>query len=110
MQTEAAAPLTGRGRFLDGFENLLDDLRVQRHGREPRSADRPFGRSDGCLWIGAKQSPLISNIASASAAVRRGSLGMNFDGGGENLLAERGRALFIGERFQEQLDGLANVG
>jgi hypothetical protein len=38
-----------------------------------------------------------NNIASASAAVRRGTLGVNFDRGGKNLPAERRRALVVGQ-------------
>ena len=49
------------------------------------------------------------SIASASAAVRRGSLGMNFDRGGQNLLAQRGRALFISQSLQEEFDCLADI-
>ncbi len=49
-------------------------------------------------------------FASASAAVRRGTLGMNFDGGGENLPAERRRALVIGQGLQEEFDCLTDIG
>src|SRR5580692_6475104 len=35
---------------------------------------------------------------------------MYFDGGGENLLAERGRTLFIGQRFQKQLNRFTDIG
>lgn len=50
------------------------------------------------------------SIPSASAAVRRGALGMDFDRGGKNLLAQRRRALFIGQSLQEEFDGLADIG
>jgi len=49
------------------------------------------------------------SIASASAAVRRGSLGMNFDRVVRNLLAQRGRALFISQSLQEEFDCLADI-
>ena len=45
-----------------------------------------------------------------TAAVRRGSLGMNFDRGRQNLAAPRCRALFIGQSLQEQLNCLADIG
>ena len=35
---------------------------------------------------------------------------MNFDGGGENLTAERRRALVVGQGLQEELDCLTDVG
>src|SRR5215469_16828659 len=34
---------------------------------------------------------------------------MNFDGGGQNLLAQRGRALFISQGLQEEFDCLADI-
>ena len=34
---------------------------------------------------------------------------MNFDGRGKNLLAERRRALLVGQRLQEELDGFADI-
>jgi hypothetical protein len=53
--------------------------------------------------------PAFNSIASASAAVRRGSLGMNFDRGGQNLLAQCGRALFISQGLQKELNCLADI-
>jgi hypothetical protein len=35
---------------------------------------------------------------------------MNFDGSGKNLLAERRRALVIGQSLQKQFDCLTNIG
>ena len=35
---------------------------------------------------------------------------MDFDGGGENLLAERGGALVFRKGFQEEFDCLADIG
>jgi hypothetical protein len=43
------------------------------------------------------------------AAVRRGSLGMNFDCGGQNLLAQCRRALFISQGLQKEFDCLADI-
>lgn len=54
--------------------------------------------------------PAFSSIASASAAVRRGILGMNFDGGVKNLLAERRRPLIISQSLEEEFDCLTDVG
>src|ERR1035438_8880444 len=49
-------------------------------------------------------------MASTSAAVRRGVLGMNFDNGGEDFPAQRSGALFIGQGLQEELDRLTDIG
>ncbi len=54
--------------------------------------------------------PAFNSIASASSAVRRGSLGMNFDRGSQNFLAQRRRALFITQGLQEEFDCLADIG
>jgi hypothetical protein len=35
---------------------------------------------------------------------------MNFDGGGQNLLTQCCRTLFIRQRLQEKIDGFADVG
>ena len=40
--------------------------------------------------------PDFSSSASASAAVKRGSLGMNFDCGGQDLVAQRLGSLLVG--------------
>jgi len=54
--------------------------------------------------------PALSSIASASAAVRRGALGMDFDGGSENLAAQGRRALLIGQGLQEKFNCLTDIG
>jgi len=68
--------------------------------------------SSTCLtiyWTVAKAKPDRSGNASHSAAVKRGTLGMNFDEGSKDLLAQRCRALFVGQGFQEEFDRLTDI-
>lgn len=55
---------------------------------EPLPSGRILRRSDGSPWR-SQVNPTFNNISSASAAVSRGNLGMNFYGSGENLPAKR---------------------
>jgi len=52
----------------------------------------------------------FNSIASASAAARRGGLGMNFYGSGKNLLAQRHRALVIGQGLQKEINCFTDIG
>ena len=82
-------------RFFDGFEYLLDDLRVQGGATVERN-----GHPEGTFAVDA-MTPLrpeqleTSNCSarSASIAVHRGSLGIYLDSGGQNLAAEETIAL-----------------
>lgn len=57
----------------------------------------------------SQTNPARKRIPSASAAVSRGALDMNFYRGGQNLAAERSRALLIGQGLQEKLNCLADI-
>lgn len=83
--------------FLDGLEHLFGDLRVQCRAAMKRNHDPSIalGVDPMATLDRSHANPSFNSVASASAAVSRGTLGMNFDGGGKNLLAQRRRP-FIG--------------
>src|SRR5579884_1263323 len=62
----------------------------------------PFDRS--------RTKPVASNAFSASAAVQRGSLGIDFNGRRQNLLTQEHVALVRRQRLQVEFNGLADVG
>jgi hypothetical protein len=98
------------GRFLNGFEHLSDNFRMQDRCAVGTTTFRP--PLAYILWLPLERSqtnPALSSIASASVARRRGVLGTNLDGSGKYLPAQRGRALLLSERFQKKFNGLSNI-
>ena len=53
---------------------------------------------------------LIDAVTSASAAVNRGALGMNFNSCSEDYLSQCSGTLIVRERFQEEFDRFPDVG
>lgn len=109
-----ATQLLGRRRldrgFLDGFDDLFDNTRVKRRVAMERNHHPAFAlRVDPMTALGPQPNE-ASFQQHPSAAVKRGSLAMNFDRGGQNLLAQRRRALFIGQGLQEEFNCLATPG
>src|ERR1035441_3251422 len=80
------------------------------HGMEPPPGGGRLRRSDDCPLDRNQAKPVFKSIASASAAVKRGSLGMNFDRGGKNFSAQRRGALFVGQGLQVEFDCLTDIG
>jgi hypothetical protein len=95
-------------RFLDGFEDLFDNLRVKRDATMERNYHPASALHVNPMTAFGSQpnETAFNSIASESAAVKRGPLGMNFDCGGQNLPAQRSRALLVSQGFQEEFDHL----
>jgi hypothetical protein len=98
--------------FLDGFQYLFNSLGVQRRAPMERDHDPSATlRVDSMTTLRSQPNkPAFNNVASASAAVSRGTLGMHFDCGSKNLPAEQRRALVLGQSLQKQLDRLTDIG
>jgi len=95
---------------LDGIEDLLDDFRVQRRAAMERHHYTAAALRVRLPLDRNQTNADFSSNVSASAAVRRGSLGMNFDRCGQDLLTQRRRALLLGQSLQEKLNCFADVG
>jgi hypothetical protein len=92
-------------------KDLFDNLRLKdRVAIEGNDHPAPALLIDPMTAFGPQPTkPVFHSMASSSAAIRRGSFGMNFDCGGQNLLAQRRRALFISPGLQEEFNSLADI-
>src|SRR5215469_11727196 len=75
---------------------MVSGAELRRHGTAPLFAECPFHRSDDCLWNGAVRSrsrAVRFPLRLPSTAV---SLGIHFDGGGQDLLLSRSSRSSLG--------------
>jgi hypothetical protein len=98
--------------FPNRFEDLFDNLRVKR--RVAMEWDH-YPASTLCLdpMTALGPQPNEAGFQQLCFGIRRsqrGSLGMNFDRGGQNLPAQRRRALFVRQGLEKEFDGLADIG
>jgi hypothetical protein len=98
-------------RVFNCFEHLFDDLRVHYGAAVKRHYhSTPGFLIDTVAALGSQPNEArFQQHRLGFTAVKRGGLGMNFDGGGEYLPAQRGRSFFISQCFKVKLSSLANI-
>ena len=104
---------TGRtGGILDHFHNLFDDLRMQDRVAMKRNCHPEIVFSVYTVaTFGSKMlKPCAEECVLASPAIQRGSLCIHFDGGSQDLTAEKQVAVADLQRLEIKLNRLLDIG